>query len=143
MVDYKKIYKISLKIDKYKIGQTKRMKKGSEKMIKRIKEILNRSIDNKEISYEYLNKLMKERKAFLIDVRSSQEYEEGHINGAINLPVYNIEKQITKVIPNKNDVVILYCLTGNRSKKAKKILEKLGYTEVYNLKGGIEKIWVS
>ena len=75
-------------------------------MIKRIKEILNRSIDNKEISYEYLNKLMKERKAFLIDVRSSQEYEEGHINGAINLPVYNIEKQITKVIPNKNDVVI-------------------------------------
>ena len=94
-------------------------------MIKRIKEILNRSIDNKEISYEYLNKLMKERKAFLIDVRSSQEYEEGHINGAINLPVYNIEKQITKVIPNKNDVVILYCLTGNRSKKSKKNFRKI------------------
>ncbi len=112
-------------------------------MIKRIKEILNRSIDNKEISYGYLGELMKEKKAFLIDVRSSQEYEEGHINGAINLPVYNIEKQITKVVPNKNDVVILYCLTGNRSKKAKKILEKLGYTEVYNLKGGIDKIWVS
>lgn len=112
-------------------------------MIKRVKKFLNRSIENKEISYGYLSELMKKKKAFLIDVRSSQEYEEGHINGAINLPVYNIENQITKVVTDKNDVIILYCLTGNRSKKAKKILENLGYAEVYHLNGGIDKIWIN
>ena len=112
-------------------------------MIKMIKKILYRSINNKEISYENLNDFMKNKKVFLIDVRNNQEYEEGHLNGAINISLYNIEKQIENIVKDKTDLIILYCSSGNRSKKAKKILENLGYQEVYNLKGGIDKVWIS
>lgn len=86
---------------------------------------------------------MKNKKVFLIDVRNNQEYEEGHLNGAINISLYNIEKQIENIVKDKTDLIILYCSSGNRSKEAKKILENLGYQEVYNLKGGIDKVWIS
>ena len=115
---------------------------GSEKMIKTIKKILYRSIDNKEISYENLNDFMKNKKVFLIDVRSNQEYEEGHLNGAINISLYNIEKEIENIVKDKDELIILYCSSGSRSKEAKKILEELGYHEVYNLKGGIDRVWI-
>lgn len=115
---------------------------GSEKMIKTIKKILYRSIDNKEIPYENLNDFMKNKKVFLIDVRSNQEYEEGHLNGAINISLYNIEKEIENIVKDKDELIILYCSSGSRSKEAKKILEELGYHEVYNLKGGIDKVWI-
>lgn len=111
-------------------------------MLKKIRKILYRSIENKEISYKELNEFMKEKKGFLIDVRSNQEYEEGHLNGAINISVYNIEKEIRNVVKNKSDIIILYCSSGTRSKEAKSILENMGYTEVYNLKGGIDKLWI-
>ena len=112
-------------------------------MLKRLKKILYRSISNDEISYEELNKMTKEKQVYLIDVRSSQEFEEGHLDGAINIPVYNIENEINKIVKNKSNIVILYCSSGTRSKRAKSILEKMGYTNVYNLKDGIDKIWVS
>ncbi len=115
---------------------------GSEKMIKTIRKILYRSIDNKEISYENLNDFMKNKKVFLIDVRSNQEYEEGHLNGAINISLYNIEKEIENIVKDKDELIILYCSSGSRSKEAKKILEELGYHEVYNLKGGIDRVWI-
>ncbi len=111
-------------------------------MIKTIKRILYRSIDNKEISYKKLNDFMKSKKVFLIDVRSNQEYEEGHLTGAINISVYNIEKEIQNVVKNKSDTIIVYCSSGGRSKEAKEILERLGYDEVYNLKGGIDRVWI-
>ena len=85
---------------------------------------------------------MKNKIVYLIDVRSGQEYEEGHLNGAINIPLFNIEKEIGNVVRNKNDIIILYCSSGNRSKEAKMILENLGYQEVYNLKGGIDRVWI-
>ena len=111
-------------------------------MIKTIKRILYRSIDNKEISYKKLNDFKKNKKVFLIDVRSNQEYEEGHLTGAINISVYNIEKEIQNVVKNKSDTIIVYCSSGGRSKEAKEILERLGYDEVYNLKGGIDRVWI-
>lgn len=111
-------------------------------MLNKIKKIFYRSIESKEILYTELENLMKENNAILIDVRSNQEYEEGHINGAINISSFNIEKEIKNVIKNKNDLIILYCSSGSRSKKAKKELEKLGYENVYNLKNGIDNIWI-
>ncbi len=110
-------------------------------MIKGLKKIFYRSIENKEISYKELNEFIKNKGALLIDVRSSQEYDEDHINGAINIPLYNIKKEIEKIAKDKNQIIILYCATGARSKKAKTEIEKLGYENVYNLKGGIDSIW--
>lgn len=110
-------------------------------MINFFKRVWNRSANN-NISYDDLKELMRNKEIYLIDVRSGQEYEEGHLDGSINIPVYNIENEIQKNVKNKNDIIILYCSSGSRSKKAKNILEKLGYTEVYNLKEGIDKIWI-
>lgn len=111
-------------------------------MIKKIKRIFYRNIENKEISYKNLKELMKNKTVYLIDVRSNQEYEEGHLDGAINISLYNIEKQIGNYVKNKTDIIILYCSSGGRSREAKRILENLGYEEVYNLKGGIDMVWV-
>ena len=111
-------------------------------MIKKIKRIFYRSIENKEISYKNLKELMKNKTVYLIDVRSNQEYEEGHLDGAINISLYNIEKQIGNYVKNKTDIIILYCSSGGRSREAKRILENLGYEEVYNLKGGIDTVWI-
>ena len=111
-------------------------------MIKKIKRIFYRSIENKEISYKNLKELMKNKTVYLIDVRSNQEYEEGHLDGAINISMYNIEKEISNYVKNKNDLIILYCSSGGRSREAKKTLENLGYQHVYNLKGGIDTVWI-
>ena len=124
--------------DAKKHEQTERI---VSKLIKGLKKIFYRSIENKEISYKELNEFIKNKGALLIDVRSSQEYDEDHINGAINIPLYNIKKEIEKIAKDKNQIIILYCATGARSKKAKTEIEKLGYENVYNLKGGIDSIW--
>ena len=73
---------------------------------------------------------------FIIDVRTTQEYESGYIENSLNIEWQNIE-----TIPNdikKNDKIYVYCRSGNRSGKAKNILEKLGYNNVINI-GGIEE----
>ena len=72
----------------------------------------------------------KKNNAVLIDVRSLQEYEEGHIAGAISIPYYEIEKRSNQELKDKEQKIILYCNTGSRSKKAAKILRKLGYKQV-------------
>ena len=77
--------------------------------------------------------------AVLLDVRSSQEYIEGHIRGSINIPVYDIEKQAKNKL-NKDSIIIVYCSAGIRSKRAIQILEKLGYENLYNVEGGIENL---
>ena len=110
-------------------------------MVNFLKRVWNWSANN-NISYDDLKELMRNKEIYLIDVRSGQEYEEGHLDGAINIPVYNIENEIQKKVKDKKETIILYCSSGSRSKKAKNILEKLGYTEVYNLKEGIDKIWI-
>lgn len=123
---------------------SERNEKGMKfKMIRFLSRMLYRSATtNKDISYKDLKSLMKNKYIVLIDVRSGQEYEEGHLDGAINIPVYNIEKEISKYVRNTEDTIILYCSSGSRSRQAKEILENLGYSEVYNLKEGIDKIWI-
>ena len=88
--------------------------------------------DIKEISFDDINL----NDYFIIDVRSKKEYQEGHLNGAINIPLFNIKTNIDKI--NTNKKVLVYCQSGVRSKKALKILEDLGIKNVYNLKGGLE-----
>lgn len=98
---------------------------------------LKRSFDtNKDITKEELQSYIKQG-ATIIDVRSPQEYKEGHLDGAISIPDYQIKKDIEKRITNKDELIVVYCSTGHRSQKSQKILENLGYTNVYNLYEGI------
>jgi len=110
-------------------------------MLKKLKrKILYRFFRNMEL-YNITMQELKEKQnngAIIVDVRSSQEYEEGHICGAINIPEYKINCNIDKVLPNKEKEIVLYCSSGIRSKDAYKKLVKLGYKNVYNLYGGIE-----
>ena len=73
----------------------------------------------------------------LLDVRSHQEYEEGHLNGAINIPTYDIYRNAPKMLKDKEAIIIAYCTVGVRSKNAINILRKMGYKNLYHLDGGI------
>lgn len=73
--------------------------------------------------------------AVLLDVRTEEEYAEGHVPNSKNLPVEKIEK-IKTVVPNKETPLFVYCLSGARSRTACQYLEKQGYTDIHDL-GGI------
>lgn len=91
-----------------------------------------------EIKYEELLSKIKQG-ALLIDVRTRQEFKEGHIEGALLIPYYEIKRNIEKMVPDKNQEIVLYCKNGGRSLKAYEILKKLEYKNIYNLKGGLEE----
>jgi rhodanese-related sulfurtransferase len=74
--------------------------------------------------------LVKER-ARIIDVRTKQEYNNGHINGSINIPLDSLKNNL-KSLGDKNAPIITCCASGMRSASAKAILKSLGYTNVYN-----------
>ncbi|MBQ2937535.1 MAG: rhodanese-like domain-containing protein [Clostridia bacterium] len=98
---------------------------------------LKRSFDNnKDITKEDLDSYIKQG-AIIIDVRSPQEYREGHVDGAISIPDYQIKKEIEKKIQYKDELIVVYCTTGHRSQKTQQMLENMGYTNVYNVYEGI------
>ena len=113
-------------------------------MIDKIKNMIKsrwyREIEENDIGLEELKQLQKEG-AMIIDVRSPQEYKEGHIDGSISIPEYKIKKEIENMIPDKNKSIVVYCSSGGRSKKAQKLLKKLGYNHVYNLYNGLTNYW--
>ncbi|MPN08045.1 Thiosulfate sulfurtransferase GlpE [bioreactor metagenome] len=71
----------------------------------------------------------------LIDVRSKEEFREGHIAHAVNVPLDQLERQIQKTVPNKDDQVFVVCLSGSRATSAVNYLSKIGYTHVFNIGG--------
>ena len=73
--------------------------------------------------------------AVLLDVRTPQEYREGHIPGSKNVPLQTIDK-ISSVADNKNIPLFVYCYSGGRSRQATSMLQHMGYTNVQNI-GGI------
>lgn len=109
-------------------------------MFKKLIKKIYRHKENITIK-EMLEILKTNSNVVLLDVRSSQEYIEGHIRGSINIPVYDIEKQAKNKL-NKDSIIIVYCSAGIRSKRAIQILEKLGYENLYNVEGGIENLWM-
>ena len=97
-----------------------------------------KSLTYTQITQEEAKKMMDEQEEILIlDVREQSEYNEGHIPGAVLLPVGTIsEDTAAAVIENKDTVVLVYCRSGNRSKTAAQALADLGYTQIYEF-GGI------
>jgi phage shock protein E len=71
--------------------------------------------------------------AMLIDVRSLNEFESGHILQAYNMPLDRIDVLVPSAVKDKNKVLLLHCSTGVRSGLAKKKLEEMGYKNVFNL----------
>lgn len=69
----------------------------------------------------------------LVDVRTPEEYRAGHKEGALNIPVDEVEQLAPQLLPDKNAVILLYCRTGKRADKAIETLRKMGYSHLENL----------
>ena len=74
----------------------------------------------------------------IIDARTQEEYDKGHIPGAILIPEYEIADRAEKELPDKDQLILVYCRSGRRSKIAAEELVKLGYTNVKEFGGIID-----
>ena len=91
----------------------------------------------KTVTQETAMKMMSEEKDYIIlDVRTKEEFEGGHIPGAISLPVDRIGDVDIPELPDKNQLIMVYCRSGNRSRQAAEKLSKKGYKNVVDF-GGI------
>ena len=93
------------------------------------KKIFFRSIES-DLSYEEAKEIIRTHKVTIIDVRNPEEYRKKHFQGAINIPLYEVDN-ISRVIKSKDEVILLYCKMGQRSEIAKQILTQKGYKNVY------------
>ena len=78
--------------------------------------------------------IVKDENIVLIDDRTKEEYESGHIPRSINIPYTEIENEVDY---DKDKPIAVYCRTGKRSKQTASTLEKMGYTKIYDI-GGID-----
>ena len=83
---------------------------------------------------------MNREKGVVVDVCGADEYTQGHIKGAVNVPLDELEARLNKAVKNKSTPVIMVCAAGARSARAQAIAKKLGYEKVHSLHGGL-KAW--
>lgn len=99
-----------------------------------------------QISQDEAKRIMDEESDYIIvDAREQSEYDEGHIKGAIVIPYTEIEQKAEEMLPDKEQLILVYCRSGRRSKIAAQSLANMGYTNVKEFGGiidwqyGIEK----
>lgn len=93
--------------------------------------------DSELISPKEAATLTAEKKAVIVDVREDSEWNEGHIAGAIHIPLAQLEGHLAELQQYKNSDVITQCKSGKRSLKALEILKSAGFSKVQSMDGGI------
>ncbi len=97
----------------------------------------NETTSYRQISMEDAVTMMSEEENYIIlDVRTAEEYAGGHIPEAINIPNESIGSEKIPELPDKDQLILVYCRSGNRSKQASEKLAALGYTNIVEF-GGI------
>lgn len=81
--------------------------------------------------------MFSKQQAIIVDVREDSEWNEGHIAGAIHIPLAQVESRLSELAQYKNSTVITQCRSGKRSAKAASKLQEAGFSNVLNLTGGI------
>ena len=110
-------------------------------LMKRKKNSKSRETSYRTVSQKTAVQMMKDEKNYIIiDVRTIEEYSEGHIPNAVSLPVQNIGNGENFQLPDKNQLILLYCRSGSRSRQAAQKLVEKGYANVVDF-GGINK-WI-
>ena len=100
---------------------------------------INNSLGYEQISGEQAKNIMDtETDYIIIDARTQEEFEEGHIEGAILIPEYEIGEKAEKELSDKDQLILVYCRSGRRSKIASQALADLGYTNVKEFGGIID-----
>src|SRR5262245_28309172 len=97
-----------------------------------------RSSGIKLISVQETNEKASDTNVVLLDVRTAEEFAEGHLAEAILIPIHDLPHRLGEISPYKDKKIIAYCRTGNRSGRAAEILGAKGFT-VFNMEGGIVK----
>lgn len=103
----------------------------------------NQTNQNQEASFKNIDgakaeEIMKDAKDLLIlDVRNDKEYNEGHIENAVNIPVTELEKRLGEL--DKDKTILVYCNVGRKSAEASSILQKDGFSKVYNSIDGVKE----
>ena len=92
----------------------------------------------KNLSYDQAMNLIKLYNPILIDVQLNIDYTQKHLSGSINIPLEDLNADFKNFKIEKNQMIIVYCLKGIRSEAACDLLERLGYTNIYNIKDGID-----
>lgn len=109
--------------------------KTPEQVVREAKASIN------EVSIDEVKKMIDNREdIILLDVRDSEEYETGHIPGAINISRGSLDFKVHLIIPDKNEKVVVYCGLDLRSPLATKSMNDLGYKKAVNMIGGL-KAW--
>ena len=91
----------------------------------------------KHLNVETAQELAKDSTVTILDVRTPEEFAQGHLQKARLIPVGEIANRIGELSTLKDKQILVYCHSGNRSATACKILQKNGFTKVDNLDGGI------
>src|SRR6266508_3151476 len=89
-----------------------------------------------ELDPSRARELVEAGDVFVVDVREQDEWDEGHIPGAVHIPRGNLESRIERAAPDPGRPIVLYCSAGNRSAFAARTLDELGYEDVSSLAGG-------
>ncbi|BDC02226.1 TPA: rhodanese-like domain-containing protein [Clostridium perfringens] len=94
----------------------------------------------KDISIEESKKLINEGEVTLIlDVRNEDEFAEGHLKNAIQIPVNELKENLSDIEKFKDELVLVYCRSGKRSAEAMDILKENGFKNLVHMKDGISK----
>ena len=97
-----------------------------------------KTIVAEKISAETAKKMIDAGSVTIVDVRSADEYAQGHIPGAVLAPLNELPSGAETLFPDKDAVLLVYCRSGNRSAQAVSLLNQLGYTRLYDFGGIID-----
>ncbi len=91
---------------------------------------------NFSVSQQEAQRMMDEDAALcVLDVRTKEEFRQGHIPKAKNLPLQSLEHLAAQVLPNPDQKILIYCRSGARAKTAVRVLRQMGYTDVMEFGG--------
>ena len=91
-----------------------------------------------KITPERAQEMIDTQDVLILDVRTQEEFNEGHIPNAILLPDFEISQNARFIINDKDQIVLVYCRSGRRSEESAKLLIEMGYTRIYDIGGIID-----
>ncbi len=91
-----------------------------------------------KLTPEEAKEMMETEDVIIIDVRTEEEFRQKHIERAILIPDYDLDKLAAKMLPDKDATILLYCRSGNRSERASHLLIGMGYQNIYDFGGIID-----
>ena len=98
--------------------------------------VQNRLSPAKDLGNLELTRLLNSSNPVLLDLRETKEYEGGRLPNAVHIPLSQLASRGDELARQNGRPVVAYCMTGNRSRMANRALARLGFTDIYNLRGG-------